>query len=293
MLSAQLKHRLRDSDYFDLHLKAAAILRSQEPHHWYDSLFLRAFEAARTFLGEVSPHKVDSFVAGFAPLQPPAGFRQSKVANFLSASEFARVRREVAAIGPQRMELHEVASFGREILHDHPYFRALQNDLLERVSAMAGVTLEPGYTFLSLYGPDGVCGLHMDQPLSMFTLDLCIDQSHEWPIHFSDPIDWQRVHEFGNRPTVRDLVDAGVGFTSDILRPNEAVLFCGSSQWHYREPFAQDGFCNLLFLHYFPKGCGALVDPSQWADHFSMPELQALCDLFDELNSIRKGQADQ
>ena len=282
MLATNLRQRLRDPAYLELHFLACGIMRQQENREWYDSRFLKAFEAARAYLAQVSPDRVEAFIADFAPFYPPKDFRQVKVTDFLPAERLAEVRREVAAISQDQLDSHEIARFGRSILHDHPPFVALQHDLLDQVSDMAGMALEPGYTFLSLYGPDGVCRLHMDQPISMFTLDLCLDQSHDWPIHFSQPLDWQRVSEFGSHPTVASLEQLGIGFSSDVLKPNEALLFCGSAQWHYREPFARDGFCNLLFLHYYPAGCSKLIEPTLWAEHFAMPQLQPLCDLFAE-----------
>ena len=58
--------------------------------------------------------------------------------------------------------------------------------------------------------------------------------------------------------------------------PGDAILFSGSSQWHYRDALPQGkakGFCDLLFLHYIPKGTASIVRPANWAEHFGLPEI--------------------
>ena len=63
---------------------------------------------------------------------------------------------------------------------------------------------------------------------------------------------------------------------SSVLVTEPRTLLVGDAVLRILE----EGFCNLLFLHYFPVGLGDLVDPLRWASHFAMPELQPLCDLF-------------
>jgi hypothetical protein len=140
----------------------------------------------------------------------------------------------------------------------------------------------PGYNFLSLYGQDGRCELHMDEPISMFTLDYCIDQNVEWPIYFSKIVDWPQIDIMRNWQPDDIINDAAMEFSSRTLDPNNAVIFCGSSQWHYRDPIPQAGYCNLLFFHYYPKGAEGLVWPHNWPEHFDCPELQPFCDLIPE-----------
>lgn len=280
-IDPSLAVKLRDPAYLERHLVASHALHKASGFAWYDSLFLRCYDAANTYLAEISPQSLEAFRSGFAALHPSPDFAVPHMTDFLSPELLAEIRAEVAAIPAQKLETHELRAFGRNVVHNHPRFMRLQHELTERVSQIAGVPLEPGYNFLSLYGPDGDCGLHMDQPISMYTLDFCIDQSHEWPIQFSDVIDWSTDTRFDERPTPESLEAAGVTFAAKTLHPNEAILFCGSSQWHYRKPFKQDGFCSLLFLHYFPAGAGNLIRPTRWAEQFAMPELVPLCDLFE------------
>ncbi|MGE0405379.1 MAG: hypothetical protein AB7O65_03695, partial [Candidatus Korobacteraceae bacterium] len=68
-------------------------------------------------------------------------------------------------------------------------------------------------------------------------------------------------------------------FTAYSLEPGQAAVFSGSSQWHYREaiqPASGRAFCNLLFLHFIPRGTAELVEPTNWASIFGVPELDNL-----------------
>jgi hypothetical protein len=122
----------------------------------------------------------------------------------------------------------------------------------------------------------------MDQPISMYTLDYCIEQDVEWPIFFSPLVDWPTLEQQQAASARGMLHDPDLPYTPYVLQPDSALLFCGSSQWHYREAMTAGSFCNLLFLHYFPAGCEDLVRPEGWARHFALPELEALVDLLAE-----------
>lgn len=56
----------------------------------------------------------------------------------------------------------------------------------------------------------------------------------------------------------------------------EAILFSGSSQWHYRDPLpasCSQSFCNLAFFHFIPKGFGQLIKPARREALFGLPGL--------------------
>jgi len=81
--------------------------------------------------------------------------------------------------------------------------------------------------------------------------------------------------------------DPALHYTPALLNPGDAVLFSGSSQWHYRDGLQQAAqqsigrtFCDLLFFHFIPKGTMRLINPNEWADLFGIPEL-ALATPFD------------
>lgn len=282
MLDEAIKAKLRDPAYFRLHCQALAALRDVRRFSWYDSNFLRRFEATKIYLAAVRPEALGEFIAGFEPIRPPANFKVrvlDEVFDEFIRDRILSISRSVEQ-GVSSQAASERANFGREVVWDHPYFLDLQNELIPTVSELAGRPLEPSYNFLSLYGGAGRCDPHMDEPISMYTFDYCIEQSGPWPIHFSKLVDWPTLETVQGWDKQALKSDAALEFTSHALKPNQALLFNGSSQWHYREAIAPSGFCNLLFFHYYPSGCGDLVVPRKWSDHFDIPELGPLCDLF-------------
>ena len=277
-----LQHKLRDPAYLDLHLTAVAVLKAVSQAPWYDAHFLRRYEAAKQYLSLVKPEKVQSFVDGFAPLHPPANFAPIRLTDIFTAAQHQRIRATVRNLPEIQIERHESEDFGRLIVHDHPYFLELQAELVPLVSRAAGRELATGYNFLSLYGGAGRCDPHMDEPISMYTLDFCIDQDVDWPIYFSPVVPWPEGAQFAGFDPDSLRSDPAIPFSAYRIAPGEALLFAGSSQWHYRDAIPAGGFSNLLFFHYYPAGCEGLVDPGRWAAHFAIPELAPLCDLIGE-----------
>jgi hypothetical protein len=282
MFDKVTRAKLRDPAYFALHTQAAAALREVGAFAWYDSNFLRRFEAAKLFLAAVRPDAVAAFIEGFAPLHPAADFTPQLLNDLFDQPTRARILDISRSVEPGDggMEEAERRNFGRHVVWDQPYFLQLQRELLGKVSDLAGRELVPGYNFLSLYGAEGKCDPHMDEPYSMYTLDYCIEQSGEWPIYFSRLVDWPKRETVEDWDKERLKAEADLNFAPEVLQPNQAVLFCGSSQWHYRDTISPGGFCSLLFFHYFPEGCEGLVSPDRWAEHFGIAELAPLCDLF-------------
>lgn len=274
-----IEEKLRDPAYLDLHLAAVAALAKVGKPLWYDSNFLRRYTAAKFYMAEVRPDMLDTFVAGFDALRPPPEFEVLSIENLLDDAAHARIREITRSISEEQIERHERSEFGRDVVHDHPAFAELQEQVRSRVEGLVGQSLEAGYNFLSLYGSQGKCDLHMDEPLSMYTLDYCIEQNVDWPIGFSNVVDWPDVEAMRDWTSETVFANPEIRFEERSLGERRALFFAGSSQWHYRRPIAQDGFCHLLFLHYYPAGCDKLVRPHLWAAHFEIPELAAFCDL--------------
>jgi hypothetical protein len=274
--------RLRDPAYFALHLKAAAALRAVGDLGWYDSHFLRRRAAARLYLAEVHPAAAATFDGGFAALMPPAGFREILIDDVFDAETFAAIlaRSRSAQVNILRKQGAENAAFGREVVWDDPFFLTVQEQVRPRIEALVGTPLVSCYNFLSRYGAKGKCEMHMDHPDAMYTFDFCIEQDAVWPIYLSRVVDWPDAAFARSFDPEAMIADADYDFAEHLLRPNQALLFNGSSQWHYRRPKQAGGFCHLLFFHYVPAGCEALIEPARWAEHFGIAELQPLCDLF-------------
>lgn len=282
MLDEAIKAKLRDPAYLDLHLQAVTAIRRIGMADWYDSRFVRRLEVTKLYLSQVRPDALESFVHGFDVLLPPPGFANIAIDDLFDEATRQRIRDAVRAIPQASLNDDEMRLFGRHIVHDYPLFVDLQQRLLPRISALVGRELVAGYNFLSLYGGAGRCNPHMDEPVSMFTLDYCIEQSHDWPIWFSKVVDWPTIDTMQNWDPEAMKSDPAMAFEAHMLRPGQALLFNGSSQWHYRDAITPGGFCNLLFFHYYPAGCENLIWPHQWPLHFDIPELGPLCELFHE-----------
>lgn len=248
-----------------------------KPFPWYDSVWLRKYVAARELVERVRPARLPDFVRAFEPFRTRPDFAVRCVDRVFDDGIMARIRDLVRTLNIQRLEAHEARAMGRFIVHDEPYFTELQSTIAPLVGELVGEPVEPSYNFLSLYTKLGVCPVHLDAPQAKWTLDLCIEQSEPWPIHFSRVVPWPEEFPYEGEDWQEWIKRSpGLQFQSHALEPGQALIFSGSSQWHYREPLPRDDrkhFCTLLFLHYVPAGLGELSRPKNWPRLFDLPEL--------------------
>lgn len=250
---------------------------------WYDSVWLSAYYAAKDVVARVAPARLEEFVRSFDVLRTSPDFSARHLPQVIDLPLLGHIRDVIRAIPRDKYEMHEMKSFGRFIVHDYPEITALQATLVDKVSEWAGEAVEPSYNFLSLYTRLGVCEPHLDSPSAKWTLDICVDQSEPWPIQFSQIVPWPE-----QRPRLADdwrdeiKANGSLQFRSLELNPGDAILFSGSSQWHYRNPLPRDGvkrFCDLLFLHFIPRGARRIVTPANWPVLFDIPELAEIPNL--------------
>lgn len=252
---------------------------------WYDSPWLATFVEAKAWIVRARPEKLREFEERLAPLRTDPGFKVRRLERVFDDATLQEIRDTIRNLKASELELHEIHRFGRFVVHDHPYFTELQRSIVGLVSEAAGEAVEPRYNFLSLYTKVGVCGVHLDAPFSKWTLDLCIDQSTDWPIHFSNVAPWPEENRaYGADWQDRIKRDPTLRFTSFGLQPGSALLFAGSSQWHYRDPLprgpGRGHFSNLLFFHFIPSGMGELVEPRNWPSRFGLPALAEITDRY-------------
>jgi hypothetical protein len=250
---------------------------------WYDSTWLSKFLRAQQIIAEVAPSRLAGFVDSFRALRTDPGFVVKDIPNLFDADMLAEIKRTIAAIPPGELEMHEAKSFGRIIVHNNATFTALQATLTGRVSEWAGEEVGPRYNFLSLYTRMGICQPHLDAPSAKWTLDVCIDQSEPWPIYFSQIVPWPEQRKvLGANWQAEIKSSPDLKFQSKTLMPGNAILFSGSSQWHYRDALpagSRKSFCDLLFFHYIPKGTSELIRSANWPKQFGIPELARIPDL--------------
>jgi hypothetical protein len=250
------------------------------PYPWYDSIWLAHYQRATEILQETRPSLLADFQRAFEPLRTRSDFRVQFYDRIFDDLTMARLELTVSALRGVQLESHEANNFGRFVVHNHPYLSDLQYELVELVSEGTGEVVEPCYNFLSLYRAGAMCPVHMDAPEAKWTLDLCIRQSESWPISFSQVVPWPDDYQPRDNNWQREIRESPQhSFASCTMERANALLFAGSSQWHYRDRLpASDGgaFCDLAFFHFIPAGTGELVRPASWARLFGAPELEVL-----------------
>ena len=255
-----------------------ALDKARREHPWYDSVWLVRYLAAKSLIARLRPAILEDFVASFAALRTRKDFEVVDVAAALDDATLETVRRTVPDLPADAIRTNETERFGRMLARNQPLYTTLQKELEPLVSDLVGEPVEASYNFLSLYSEFGVCEPHMDAPNAKWTLDICLAQSKEWPIYFSQVVDWPEASPTVGHEDWQAVIrsDASLRFEPKVMTPGRAVIFSGSSQWHYRDalPDAQPGdFCNLLFFHFLPAGMREICRPSAWAGHFGVPEL--------------------
>ena len=247
---------------------------------WYDSWWLAEYATAKRLLAGSNPAVLERFIRELSVFRTDPAFTVQTVDGLLDDAVWEQVHQTIAALRPDDLDMKEANAFGRFVARNRPFFSELQRRLTPLVSERVGEPVEPSYNFLSLYGAPGVCAPHMDAPSAKWTLDLCVAQSAPWPIHFSQVVPWpEHAWPDGEDPgewaeTVKTR--PSLTFQPVTLEPRQAVIFSGSSQWHYRDrmpPGSGRQFCELLFFHYIPAGTRDLVAPDKWAGLFGAPEL--------------------
>jgi hypothetical protein len=148
--------------------------------------------------------------------------------------------------------------FVRRYAHNVPYFVNIHRQLTDFASEQFGEPLKPSYSFLSMYDDNGICPLHIDRPQCYRTIDYLIqqDQTEPWPIRIGEYMTEEQRQaldesEAGHPQTEEEIAEriAAETWTDVLLEPNDAVLYSGTHQWHYR-PQRLKGKADLIFFHF-------------------------------------------
>ena len=123
---------------------------------WYDSVWLSRYLAAKEYIANYNPEKLQEFIARFNVLRTDPNYKIKELPGLLSQDVLDFVKKIIQHIPQANLELYEVDRFDRNILHDHPIFLKMQADLTDRVSEWVGEPVEPCYNFLSLYSKMGI-----------------------------------------------------------------------------------------------------------------------------------------
>lgn len=249
---------------------------------WYDSDWLNSYVQAKEIIKKHNPSMLEDFISKTDILKTRSDFDIIKKADFFDTSAYKNIQNVIKEVQDNHSDMEELLRFGRKVFWDNDYLNEMQIKLTVYVSELVQEPVEPSYNFLSLYNNLGVCNVHMDAPYAKWTLDVCINQSEQWPIYFSQVKDWPEKFKTSDDNWRKHIkADPTNEFSKYELKENEAVVFSGSSQWHYRDRILKsqkNNYCHLVFFHYIPEGASDIVDPSCWAELFQTPELSGLPD---------------
>lgn len=235
---------------------------------------------AREHIANEQPQKLKEFVDAFDVFRTRPDYAIKHLPRLFGDEVISELKKLISKLEFGDKTVDELVSFGRFVEWNLPYVASLQEQIADEVGKHVGEPVEPCYNFLSLYKELGVCQPHMDAPFAKWTVDLCIEQSAVWPIHFSQIVPWPEDWQYPGtdwESTIKN--DPANVFQSFTMQEGEALIFSGSSQWHYRnaiERVQETNFCHLLFLHYIPAGTRALTRPVNWKEIFDIPELAEL-----------------
>lgn len=155
----------------------------------------------------------------------------------------------------------DLQKFNRKWAHNVPYLVNIHRQLTPWACEQFGEKVKPSYAFLSMYNDKGICPLHVDRPQCYRTIDYLIDCDVDelWPIYIGEPMtDEQRSvvdKTTGGHPHTEELIaqrKEQENFTEVVLSPNDAVLYSGTHQWHYRDRI-KGRSASLAFFHFVPE----------------------------------------
>lgn len=162
--------------------------------------------------------------------------REKLISNILK-DKFPEIKRHVSIIrsAMERTPLHDTTEFVRWQIHNEPFLKEIHHseELQELAASIFPEPVKPSYCFLSMYGDGGICPGHVDRPQCVYTIDLCVNQIKEWPIHIG-----------------KDENDkVGVAY---IHKEGDAICYSGTGQWHYRHKIEDGNKVDMVFFHFVP-----------------------------------------
>lgn len=246
---------------------------------WYDSAWLRKFEKAKELLKQENPELLNDFLNTMGRLRTNEDFKVRSLSKLFDQESLTEIKKRISELKSAQLEKHESLSFGRLLVRNDPFFNDLQQNLIGLVSEQVKEEVEISYNFLSLYSNLGICPAHLDSPTAKWTLDICVDQSIEWPIYISQVKPWPDYDRYsGEDWQTKILEDPENKFQPYLLKPGDGIIFSGSSQYHYRKRIytgRKNDYCNLIFFHFIPKGSKKWISPKYWPERFGIENLDS------------------
>lgn len=146
------------------------------------------------------------------------------IKTVLSKEDFFSLCQYIEKVKIKKPVLNWCNVFMRYSLHDAIYLRNLHQKITPLVEKILQRRLTPTYSYLSMYGESGICPPHRDKSECQWTLDLCVKQDKSWPLFVEN--------------------------CSFFMEENEALIYSGTDQLHWRDKIHTGGFCDLVFFHF-------------------------------------------
>lgn len=143
-----------------------------------------------------------------------------KIPSLISAEKFDQVQKLSNKIQSNTVLLDWDENFKRYTGHNLSLFLSLLPEIQEKIKSISSVpSLKFSFCYYSFYSVDGVCPPHIDRKECAWTVNWCINQDFQWPIIVED----QEFH----------------------LLPNEAIIYKGASQKHWRDKNPSNKSCDM------------------------------------------------
>ncbi|HEX3761080.1 MAG TPA: hypothetical protein VHW23_20435 [Kofleriaceae bacterium] len=163
------------------------------------------------------------------------------VRGLLGAAELAALRRYYGALVADNLVPlggpHHTARFAA---YNDPIGRFVHARLTAAMSAIAGQSVEPSFSYLFVYDEAPALAPHRDRAQAEFSISLQIDHTPA-PGPGSGPTGWPLRFTFDDGRTA--AADLGIG---------DAVLYHGRAVTHHRDPLAAGQRSTVLVLEYVP-----------------------------------------
>ena len=105
---------------------------------WYNSVWLQKYDRATAIIRKVRPEALPAFVDAFRVFHTRPDFEAKLLKRPFDDATLEEIRGVIKLLGPTDLELHEAKSFGRLVVHDHPFFTKMQQRTVSLVSEVVG-----------------------------------------------------------------------------------------------------------------------------------------------------------
>lgn len=188
--------------------------------------------------------------------------------QLFDAESYAKILEFMDVAVPMMPVSIDEGEFVRHYAHNVPFLKKIHEQLVPIANQIFGEPLKPSYVFLSMYKDNGICPLHIDRPQCYRTIDYLIrtTQPEPWPIHIGEMMSddvRRQIDESGEghpitEEQIQDRIDKE-NWSTVNLKPNEAVCYSGTHQWHYRSQRLV-GTADLVFFHFVPEAFDGPLD---------------------------------